>query len=228
MKVLITGANRGIGLGLTERFAHFGHEVVACCRNPDGARELWEVESESRGRVKIKQLDITQQADVDKLAADMRGETIDILLNNAGMLPDFDSSIKELSIDALERSFEVNTIGPIRVVKGFLANLEKSSSPIIANISSKVGSIADNSSGRGYAYRSSKTALNMLNTCLDIELQKICCVVIHPGWVKTDMGGQAAPTDILESSESLTHLITRLDLKDSGRFLDYQGNDIPW
>ena len=228
MRVVITGANRGIGLGLADKFAMMGHEVIATCRHPDGARELWEVESEAKKRLTIHQMDVTDTESVNRLSKVLAGETIDILINNAGMATEYGAGLQRLTEEAMRQCFETNTLGPLRTIKAFLPNLLRAQAPIVANISTKVASIDDNRSGFAYAYRTSKTALNMLNKCISIEFPEVCCALLHPGWVKTSMGGNQAPTDVLESVSGLYEVITNLSLKDSGGFFDFRGEPIPW
>jgi NAD(P)-dependent dehydrogenase (short-subunit alcohol dehydrogenase family) len=226
-RVLITGANRGIGLGLTSRFLVEGYEVIATMRNPDGAREIWELESEFPGRLTSLELDVTDEGTIKKAAAAVEGK-IDIIINNAGVFPNKNSSFSDLKSEDLIKAFEVNTIGPVLVTQAFLPHLEKSDDPKVIHISSKVGSIDDNSGGGMYAYRCSKTALNMINKSLALEFPDIVCTVLHPGWVQTQMGGSNAPTEVLDSTEGLFKVINNLGPKDTAKFVDYKGKEIPW
>ena len=228
LTVLITGANRGIGLGMTRKLLAEGHTVYAGCRHPDGARDLWELESSFKGRCHILEIDVTHDHTIKAAAARLEGRPLDLLLNNAGIYPDRGEPLPQLSADAMLKAFDVNTIGPIRVVQHLLENLKQAKEPVIATLSSKVGSIADNRSGGSYAYRTSKTAMNMVNTNMSLELKDVICVVLHPGWVATDMGGQSAPTSIEESANGLYRVITKLTKADSGAFIDFQGKQLPW
>ncbi len=226
---LITGCNRGIGLGLAKLVLQNGHRVIGTCRNPEGARDLWELEQDYGGRLQILTMDVADDTSVQKAAASLASDTtIDYLINNAGVLKPNDSSIHKLSVKDMDHTLRVNTLGPVRVTQAFLPFVLNADTPVIAHISSKVGSIADNQSGGSYGYRMSKTALNMFNKSLSLELAEAICVVLHPGWVKTDMGGSVAPTEIEDSVTGLYRVIMGLQTKDSGKFFDFRGEVIPW
>jgi NAD(P)-dependent dehydrogenase (short-subunit alcohol dehydrogenase family) len=226
--VLITGANRGLGLGLAGSYLAKGHHVIAAARNPDGARELWELERDYGNRCKIVGLDVTSDQDLKRLAKDLAGAPLDLLINNAGVLPHSGAPFPKVTADDLMKAFTVNTIAPLRALQELLPNLLAASQPVVATISSKVGSIADNTSGGMYAYRISKTAVNMMNRSFALEYPKIIAVVLHPGWVQTDMGGANAPTTVADSIAGLTQVIDKLTPKDSGRFFDFRGTELPW
>lgn len=228
MNVVITGANRGIGLGLTKKFLSTGNNVWACCRNPDGARELWELERDYHDKLKLIQLDVTDSNEVAALAEKLKGVDLDLLINNAGVIAEGPKDLAGLTADSLVKSFNVNTIGPTMVCQALLPVLQKSTAPKVANITSKMGSVADNTSGSYYAYRMSKAALNMFNKSFSVDFPKITSVVLHPGWVKTDMGGSSAPTEVEASVNGLYQVITGLKKEQSGRFYDMNGKEIPW
>lgn len=228
MKVLITGANRGIGLGLTEYYLAKGAHVFACSRNPDGARELWEQERDYGKRCQLVRLDVTDARDLAALPETLGDQAVDLLINNAGMLPENDSKFASLQADAMLKTFQVNVIGPLSVTQAVLPALRRSKHPIVVNITSKMGSLGDNRSGGNYAYRISKTALNMLNLNMAHELKGLICVAIHPGWVETRMGGPNAPLTVATSISGITAVINKLTVQDSGKFFDYTGGEIPW
>jgi len=226
--VLITGANRGIGLGLTRLFLASGYQVLAAARNPDGARDLWELESEYKGRCQLVPLDVAAPTSVKQLARELRGRGIDILINNAGVYPDANLSFDRLTVDDFTKAFTVNTLGPIQVTQALLPNLRASHSRIVAVVSSRMGSIADNTSGGAYAYRISKAAVDMFVKTLSNDEPDLIAVALHPGWVKTEMGGSAAPVEVDDSAAGLHHVLTSLKPRDTGRFIDFKGKDIPW
>jgi NAD(P)-dependent dehydrogenase (short-subunit alcohol dehydrogenase family) len=224
----VTGASRGIGLALVKQLLTRGHTVIGACRNPDGARDLWEVQGDYSTRFKSIKLDLNDPATIAQAASLLKGQTIDVLVNNAGVLLGQSGGLREFNSNDVTKSFEVNTIGPMRVTAAFLPNLESSHSPKVVNVTSLMGSIGDNTTGGYYAYRMSKNALNMFGKCLSLEFPKITTLSIHPGWVKTDMGGVQAPTEIYDSVEGIIDVICGATLKDSGRFVDFQGKVLPW
>lgn len=224
---LITGANRGIGLGLTEQLLSKGWEVIATARNPDGSRELWETERDYGKRCQIEELDVTSDADLKRLAAKLKGRPIDLLINNAGVMPERDG-FEKVSADAMLKGFTVNVLGPLKVTQALLPNLKAGTHPVVGTVTSKMGSIADNSSGGYYAYRVSKAAVNMVNKSFAVDFPEIISVVLHPGWVKTAMGGDQAPTSVEESTQGMLQVLLGAKPEDSGKFFDFRGKEIPW
>ena len=225
---LVTGASRGIGLAMVKKLLTAGHTVIGACRNPDGARDLWEIQSDYKTRFRYVKLDVADPATIDALGAQLKDETIDVLVNNAGVLKGAGESLASLSFADVVKSFEVNTIGPMRVTKALLPCLQRSANPKVVNMTSMMGSIADNKSGGYYAYRMSKTALNMFNKCLSLEFPTITAIAMHPGWVKTEMGGATAPTEADESVDGIIRVTNGMTLKESGRFVDFTGKSIEW
>lgn len=221
--VLITGANRGIGLELARQYSSAGWQVIATARSPDRAEELNGLD------VRVLQLDVTDQESVVRLAHDLGDQSIDILINNAGILPEA-KSIADVNFDDFNRVLAVNTVGPIRVTQALLPNLRRGSLRKIINISSIVGSIANNTGGGMYGYRESKAALNMFTTSLAIELRadRFTCIVMHPGWVQTDMGGKNAAVSTRDSVRGIRDVIGNLTQDDSGTFWAYNGKQLPW
>src|SRR5689334_20991941 len=137
--VLITGANRGIGLGLAAQFLGQGHQIIAATRNPDGARELWEMERDFSGRCRILELDVTNERDLDRVAYDLAGQPIDVLINNAGIMIDAGAPFAELAADTVLKTFTVNTLAPLLLTQRLLPNLQETAQPIVATVSSKMG-----------------------------------------------------------------------------------------
>ncbi len=225
---LVTGASRGIGYGLAEQYLKHGHHVIAAARHPGGARELWEMERDYPLRCRLLELDVTNDASIAEAVKSLGDITIGTLIHNAGVAPEISGGLKEATADGAMKAFTVNVIGPMNLTKALLPRLAAAKHPKLVAVSSKMGSIADNTSGGAYAYRMSKAALNMLVKSLAIDHPQIISAVVHPGWVKTAMGGDKAPTTVFESTTGLYHVITRLTEAHSGRFFDFQGKELPW
>ena len=221
--VLVTGANRGLGLEFVTQLQAKGYEVIGTARSPGKATEL-----KATG-ARVEQLDVADQASVASLAERLDGVAIDILINNAGMLNRADSSLDTLDFESMERSFQVNSLGPLRVTQALLPNLKAGEGKTIVSITSQLGSI-ELSTGGLYSYRASKTALNQINKIFSSELapQGFTCVVMHPGWVKTDMGGSSAPLTKAESISGMLGVIENLTTESTGMFFNYDGGELPW
>jgi NAD(P)-dependent dehydrogenase (short-subunit alcohol dehydrogenase family) len=228
--VLVTGVNRGLGLEFARQYAGDEWQVYATCREPDAAKELQQLASRSGGRIRVLKLDVTDTASVRAAAAELKDEPIDLLLNNAGVGSPRNQKLGSLDYTAWARVLDANTLGPMRVVEAFLENVATSNKKQIVTITSAMGSIGDNASGGSYAYRSSKAAVNIVVKSLSIDLapRGITCVVMHPGWVRTDMGGPDGKLSPTESIQSLRSVIAKLRPEDSGRFLNYDGKTYPW
>lgn len=227
-QLLITGANRGIGLALTQVYLAAGWDVLACCRDPETADELLDLVNEFQG-LEMFALDVTDYEAVADLAAELEGRGLDLLLNNAGYYGPKGLLLGQLPVDEWRTVFEVNSIAPCKLAEAFLPHLIQAKG-IIANISSKVGSMADNQSGGGYLYRSSKAALNSITKSLALDLADVGvkAVALHPGWVQTSMGGPNALIDVDTSAAGMKQLLDNLSQAQSGGFYDYCGNSIPW
>ncbi|GAB1081542.1 SDR family oxidoreductase [Shewanella algae] len=227
-QLLITGANRGIGLALTQVYLAAGWDVLACCRDPEKADELLDLVNEFQG-LEVFALDVTDYEAVADLAAELEGRGLDLLLNNAGYYGPKGLLLGQLPVDEWRTVFEVNSIAPCKLAEAFLPHLIQAKG-IIANISSKVGSMADNQSGGGYLYRSSKAALNSITKSLALDLADVGvkAVALHPGWVQTSMGGPNALIDVDTSAAGMKQLLDNLSQAQSGGFYDYCGNSIPW
>ncbi len=221
--VLITGANRGIGLELARQYAADGWQVIATARRPAAAQELIELD------VQVVQLDVTDPQSVAHLAAELGDQAIDVLINNAGVLS-LVQSIKEIDFDEFNQVMAVNAVGPIRVTQALLPNLQAGKSKKIVNVSSIVGSTSQNTSGRFYGYRESKAALNMFTRSLAAELRAdgFICIVIHPGWVQTDMGGESAAVTVQNSVSGIRSVIRNLTDDGSDIFWTFDGQHLPW
>jgi NAD(P)-dependent dehydrogenase (short-subunit alcohol dehydrogenase family) len=228
--VLVTGANRGLGLEFTRQYAAEGWQVFAACRMPDAAMELQKLAADSGGQIRVLALDVTDTASVRAAAAELKGEAIDLLLNNAGVGGPRNQQIGSLDYAAWAKVLDANTLGPMRVVEAFVEHVARSHQKRIVTITSGMGSLADNTSGGAYAYRSSKAAVNsvMKSLAIDLASRGITCVVMNPGWVRTDMGGSGGKLSPAESIKALRSVIASLKPDDSGKFLNYDGNPYPW
>ncbi|MBW6390262.1 SDR family oxidoreductase [Billgrantia antri] len=218
-RVLITGANRGIGLALARHYHAQGWLVVGVCRT--GSPELGEIAEQV-----IEGVDVTRAEDVARLAEAVRGQRLELLINNAGLL--HDESLGSLDFAAIQRQMEVNAYGPLRVTEALLDNLGPGSK--VANVTSRMGSIADNDSGGRYGYRASKAALNAFGKSLAIDLKPkgIAVALLHPGYVQTRMvnfGGLIPPE---EAAAGIATRIAELTLETSGGFWHSNGEALPW
>ena len=224
--VLITGANRGLGLEFCRQYAAEGWQVLACCRNPETVGQLADIPN-----VRVFPLDVSDFSQIDKLAAQLQDTAIDVLINNAGIYGDSDQrGLGQLDYAAWTKTLTINTQAPVKMAEAFLPNLQRGDKKRLVSISSQMGSIADNGSGGSILYRSSKAALNaaMKSVAIDLEDQGIGVLVVHPGWVKTDMGGPNALIDAQESVTGMRQVIARFTLAQSGGFLKYDGSTLPW
>lgn len=230
MRILITGASRGIGLEFAKQCVKQRWHAFATCRHPQTPGKLFEIARLSAGHVSVHLLDVADSSQIQALAYELRHEPIDILINNAGQ---YGSDAHEFGhVDAADwlETFNVNTIAPLKMAEAFIHNLERGSRKLIVNVSSKMGSMADNTSGGSYIYRSSKAGLNAVTKSLAIDLapKKITCIAVHPGWVKTDMGGPSALITPYQSVVQLLAIMQNVSLDDSGKFFDIDGSEIPW
>jgi len=220
---VVTGANRGLGLELCRQLKQLDAEVIGTARDPQSAVDLRALE------IRVEPLDVADPASVAAFAESLGDMSVDLLINNAGV-GGAGEGIATLDFDDLERKIQINSLGPLRVTQALLPHLRRGEGRKIVHITSRMGSIGDNGEGGYYAYRASKTALNMLNRSLAVELvgQGFVCVVLHPGWVRTQMGGSSAPQTPEESARGILKVISRLRRQGTGRFLDHTGAEIPW
>jgi NAD(P)-dependent dehydrogenase (short-subunit alcohol dehydrogenase family) len=219
---LITGANRGIGLALVREFQSKGHTVIATARDPASAKDLKATGAE------LHALDVSDASSIKALAEALKGKPIDFLINNAGLGDRAD--ISRLDYDRFEEILRVNTIAPIRVLDALTPNLAAGKEKIAAALSSQLGSIENTDMGFGLAYRVSKAGLNMgLRTAAHtLSAQGITLLALHPGWVKTDMGGEGAPVEPADSAAGLYKVITGAGPSKELRFYDFEGKTLPW
>jgi len=220
--VVITGANRGIGLELCKQFLSNGDQVYATYRSSLGGLE--EIESPHLSTFK---LDVRSAMDIEAFASSIEG-SVDILINNAGVADGRWQSISEIDMQHAMEVIEVNSIAPVLVTQKFESKLNNGSK--IVMMSSLMGSISDCMSGRSYAYRASKTALNMFSIAMKNELtsQGISILIMHPGWVETDMGGPHAPLSVEESVQGIIQRIDEQTLEMTGRYVQFDGTPIEW
>ena len=221
--VVVTGANRGLGLELCRQLAAGGARVIGTARRPHEAEELRALD------VRVEELDVADAASVRGFAGRLGEAAVDVLVNNAGR-GGAGSGIAELDLEASLRFFDVNSLGPLRVTQALLPHLRRGRAKKVVHVTSQMGSLANNAAGGYYAYRASKAALNMLHLTLARELagQGFTCVAIHPGWVRTAMGGEQAPLAPEESARGMLRVLAGLSRQDHGSFLDHTGAKLPW
>jgi NAD(P)-dependent dehydrogenase (short-subunit alcohol dehydrogenase family) len=227
--VLITGANRGLGLEFCRQYAEQGWHVIACSRDPDDAFDLNKLASQHH--IQLEALDVSKFEQIDALSRKLADLPIDVLINNAGIYADHRSDgLGHLDYQAWTNSLLINTQAPVKMAEAFLPQIKKSDKKLIVNISSLMGSIADNDSGGSIFYRSSKAALNaaMKSLSLDLKDQLIGVLIFHPGWVKTDMGGPNALINVEQSITGMRSLIESFSLNQTGSFIKYDGTPMPW
>ena len=220
---VVTGANRGIGLAFAVALAGRGETVIGTARRPGFAGEL------GGTGARVEELDVTEDASVAEFARRLEGVPVDVLIHNAAV-GEAGSSIRDLDLDLVLRTLDVNSVGPLRVTRALLPNLRAGRSRKIVGITSGLGSLSENSDGGWYAYRMSKAALNMFVRTLAEELarERFTCVVICPGWVKTAMGGPGARLTPDASVAAMLKVIDGLRPSHTGRFLDRYGRNVPW
>ena len=234
--VLITGANRGLGLEFARQYAADGWRTVACVRAPDTAVELLEL-GEANRALEIHGLDVADHDAIAAVANALKGVSLDVLINNAGLLHrgagrDWSQTQGLGTIDypACRRELEVNTLSPLAMAEAFVDHLAAEDGGKLVTVSSTLGSIAGNTSGGLYVYRASKAAVNMVMRSLaaDLKDRAIAVAALHPGWVRTDMGGPQADLDAPTSVAGLRRVIAGLTPARSGRFYDWQGEEMAW
>ncbi|WP_119396399.1 SDR family oxidoreductase [Salinibius halmophilus] len=216
---VITGANRGIGLALAKQLSAKGYEVIGICR--ESSTEL-----EGLAARVITGIDVTDQACIERAATELKGKQIDLLINNAGLLDD--NVLGSIELDSIRAMMEINAYAPLKVTEALLPNLASGSK--VALITSRMGSIADNTSGGRYGYRASKAALNAFGKSLAVDLapQGISVVILHPGYVATRMVGYRGMIEPDDSARGLVERIEGLSLQNSGSFWHSNGEELPW
>ena len=227
--VFITGASRGIGLALTHHYLMNGDQVFAAARNPE-TQSLAALKNEYPGLLTIIALDVADPLSIEKAAAELRGQPIHLLINNAGIFKSKRAELETLDESTWIEEFRVNSISPLMITRALKANLAATSQGIVCMMSSKMGSMGDNNSGGDYSYRSSKAALNAVSVSMarDLAEDGIAVVALHPGWVRTDMGGPNALIDVETSAMGIKSVLDRVGPSESGRFFDFLGNELPW
>ncbi len=235
MRILITGANRGLGYEFVKQYLDRGDEVIAAARVPQNAEMLGTLEQKYDNLLALYQLDVTDLSSIQAMREDLetRFESLDLLINNAAI---FSGDSKrtfpfgELHSENIAEVFNVNTIAPLMMAEEFAEILSCGESAKIVNITSKLGSIGSRTGASYYSYCASKAALNMFSRLLSFDLEErgIIVLALHPGHVKTDMGGSAAPLVPEESIRGMISVIDSITEADSGKFLDWEGGEIPW
>lgn len=220
--VLITGCDTGLGLEFARQYAAGGNRVIASCLDPSSAKETAEI----RGNIELVKLDVTDHAAIEVLSRRLTSETVDILLNNAGIArphPPFG----QIDYANWRRILEVNLIGPMKMAESFVEQVARSEQKIIAFVSSRMGSIALNNSGASYAYRSSKAGLNMIVKTLAVDLapRGVCVLALHPGWAATEPGGRVS---VAESVAGMCGVMHRAGPHHTGSFITYHDQPLPW
>jgi NAD(P)-dependent dehydrogenase (short-subunit alcohol dehydrogenase family) len=233
--ILITGANRGIGLALTRRFLQLGQRVFAGLRSPDKQSVFADLPAEQRARLTVVPLDVGSDDSVREARRQVSSlvPRLDVLVNMAGISPfPHDARLDTVDLDKVREAFETNVVGPLRVARAFAPLLRAAASAEqparLVNVSSGVASMAGKDNGIFYAYGVSKTALNMLSLTesFDLKGDHVCVVALDPGWVRTELGGPNAHLAPEESAAACAELISGLALSQSGKFLHYSGSEI--
>ena len=229
-KILVTGANRGLGLGLVKKFLKNNEKVICTTRNISKSKELILCKEKFNDNLEICELDLLDKDSPNILSNFLGNETIDLFINNAGVIGHSAQHFKSVSLNHWLEVLKVNLIAPLLITQSIIKNIEKSSERKIYFISSKVGSIEDNKSGGMYIYRSSKTALNQVVKSLSIDLKPlgISVISLHPGWVRTEMGGPNALISVEESVNGMVDVISNTSIINSGQFINYDGTRLPW
>ncbi|MEY4508645.1 MAG: hypothetical protein RLZZ450_767 [Pseudomonadota bacterium] len=226
--VLITGASRGLGLEFAKQYTGLGYRVFATARDPSKATDLGKL-AKAHSSLTVHALDVDDEAGVRALVSALKGEPIDILLNNAGTMGPERQSFGRIDYAGMVQTFVSNTVAPLRIAEALVDNVANSQRKLMVAVTSGMGSIGD-SSGGSYAYRASKAALNMSyhNLALDLRSRGITAIVINPGWVKTDMGGPGATLKPADSIASMLKVFDAVTLADSGKFMNYTGGTLEW
>lgn len=223
--VLITGANRGIGLEMVRQYKEAGHRVIACCRSPNNAEKLMSIDPYA-----IIELDVTNVQDIENAANHFQNETIDILINNAGTYGPSNEDFDWKNPAPWMKTFHVMALAPYNISQAFLQQIKKSEHRVIVNISSIYGSIALNQ-GKGdyFVYRTAKASMNATTRCIANQWSEegIIVLALHPGYVKTEMNPYGK-ISVSKSVEEIRNTLEKVSKKDSGTFIDYLGNPIPW
>jgi NAD(P)-dependent dehydrogenase (short-subunit alcohol dehydrogenase family) len=229
--VLVTGSNRGLGLEWARQYAIEGWRVYATCRQPTEASELKALAEQEKG-ISVHRLDVTKPDEINALAVELMREPIDLLVNNAGVYLEkfMEVGLRKLRYEDWMYTFQVNTLGAVRVTEAFQEHVSRSERRLVVVISTHMASIADIAAPGAYYYRSTKAALNAVMEGLTHELKPkgIGVLILHPGWVQTRMGGEGTSLMPLESVQGMRSLVEKFTLAESGRFFRYDGVEMPW
>lgn len=228
--VAVVGASRGIGLEFVRQLLAKGNTVHATARKPDASKGLQDLKRNNES-LSLATLDVANPNSISAWAASLQGrKQFDYLFNIAGVMDPSRSDLQNIDSAKMLNCFQINTIGPLLVVQHLLEKGLLAKGSTIGNMTSKMGSVADNSSGRSYAYRASKAALNQVTKSMSIDLESrdMTCVVLHPGWVRTDMTGGSGLIDVDQSVSGLISLLEKYGHELNGRFFDYKHEEIPW
>lgn len=231
-RIVVTGASRGIGLEYARRWAERGEHVFALARDPSRSRELTDLAGRLHDTLVPVPCDVADEGSVEAARRTIAGavDGLELVVNNAGVMGAW-KTVEELDLEEIRHHVEVNALGPLRVSRAFVPLLRQGRGvPRLVHMTSLMGSIEDNRSGNAYAYRMSKAALNMASRSLAVDLAEdgIISVVLHPGWVKTRMGGSGARLTVEEAVTSLIETIDGLGADQSGGFYDREGQPLPW
>ena len=237
--VLITGANRGLGLEFTRQYLKDGWEVHAFCRQPDKAAELGAMVAESRGNIQLREMDIGNKEQIEAAAKELKGLPIDLLINNAGIADGYGRGVYEMKEDPdiqnydfafWEEMMRINTLAPAKIIGAFLENIRAGGQKKIASLSSGLGSITNLAWAGKYGYCASKAGLNMVSKGLAewLKPENIMVISLSPGWTRTAMGGPHATNSAEESVSGMRHVISSLTLAETGRFWNFDGEELPW
>jgi len=237
--ILVTGTSRGLGLECVRQYAEAGWTVLACARHPDASSPLQTLASAHSSRVKTLALDVEDHAAIDRLAHELDGTTIDVLLNSAGTMGRGSFAKDGLAFGSFghsvfsdwEKLFRLNVMGPMKMSEAFVRHVARSEQKKIVTLTSMLGSVAINRVGSLYAYRASKAAVNAMMKSMSIDLAKsygIAATALHPGWVRTELGGPRADIDVETSVAGMRKVIEILTLETAGRFWVYDGSELPW
>ena len=237
--VLITGANRGLGLEFTRQYLKDGWEVYAFCRHPDKAADLSAMDADSRGNIQLREMDIGNKEQIEAAAKELKNLPIDLLINNAGIADGYGRGVYEMKEDPdiqnydfafWEEMMRINTLAPAKIIGAFLENIRAGGQKKIASLSSGLGSITNLAWAGKYGYCASKAGLNMVSKGLAewLKPENIMVISLSPGWTRTAMGGPHATNSAEESVSGMRHVISGLTLAETGRFWNFDGEELPW
>ena len=237
--VLITGANRGLGLEFTRQYLKDGWEVHAFCRQSDKAAELSAMVTDSRGNIHLREMDIGNKEQIEAAAKELKNLPIDLLINNAGIADGYGRGVYEMKEDPdiqnydfafWEEMMRINTLAPAKIIGAFLENIRAGRQKKIASLSSGLGSITNLAWAGKYGYCASKAGLNMVSKGLAewLKSENIIVISLSPGWTRTAMGGPHATNSAEESVSGMRHVISGLTLAETGRFWNFDGEELPW